>query len=129
MYRKTYVEINLDNLKNNVKNIVSYYNDYRYYFGVVKGNCYGHGTTFVINELIESGINYLAVSNLEEALEARNINKNIPILCLEPIKVEYTNICVENNITMTIHDFDYAKELLSKKCILNIRNPYTILLR
>lgn len=115
MYRKTYVEINLDNLKNNVKNIVSYYNDYRYYFGVVKGNCYGHGTTFVINELIESGINYLAVSNLEEALEARNINKNIPILCLEPIKVEYTDICVENNITMTIHDFDYAKELLSKK--------------
>ena len=32
-----------------------YYNNYEYYFGVVKGNCYGHGTTYVINELIESG--------------------------------------------------------------------------
>ena len=28
MYRKTYVEVNIDNLKNNVKNIVNYYNNY-----------------------------------------------------------------------------------------------------
>ena len=95
MYRKTYVEVNLDNLKNNVKNIVNYYNNYKYYFGVVKGNCYGHGTTYVINELIESGVNYFAVSSLEEALEVRNINKEIPILCLEPIRIEYINICIE----------------------------------
>ena len=77
MYRKTYVEVNIDNLKSNVKNMTEYYKDYKYYFGVVKGNCYGHGTTYVINELIDSGINYLAVSNLEEALEVRNINKEI----------------------------------------------------
>ena len=28
MYRKTYVEVNIDNLKNNIKNIVNYYNEY-----------------------------------------------------------------------------------------------------
>ena len=109
MYRKTYVEVNIDNLKNNVKNIVNYYNNYKYYFGVVKGNCYGHGTTYVINELIESGINYLAVSSLEEALEARKINKKIPILCLEPINLDFIDICIKNNITMTVHDYNYAK--------------------
>ena len=115
MYRKTYVEVNIDNLKNNVKNIVNYYNNYDYYFGVVKGNCYGHGTTYIINELIESGINYLAVSSLEEALEARQINKKIPILSLEPIRVEYIDICIKNNITITVHDYNYAKELIIKK--------------
>lgn len=115
MYRKTYVEVNIDNLKNNVKNIVNYYNDYEYYFGVVKGNCYGHGTTYIINELIESGVNYLAVSTLEEALEARKINKKIPILCLEPIRLEYIDICIKNNITITVHDYNYAKELIEKK--------------
>lgn len=115
MYRKTYVEVNIDNLKNNVKNIVDYYNNYDYYFGVVKGNCYGHGMTYVINELIESGINYLAVSSLEEALEARQINKKIPILSLEPIRVEYIDICIKNNITITVHDYDYGKELINKK--------------
>ena len=51
MYRKTYVEVNIDNLKRNIKNIVNYYNNYDYYFGVVKGNCYGHGTKYIINEL------------------------------------------------------------------------------
>lgn len=115
MYRKTYVEINIDNLKNNVKNIINYYNNYEYYFGVVKGNCYGHGTTHVINELIESGINYLAVSSLEEALEIRKINKEIPILSLEPIRLEYLDICIKNNITITVHDYNYAKELINKK--------------
>lgn len=115
MYRKTYVEVNIDNLKNNVKNILNYYNNYEYYFGVVKGNCYGHGTTHVINELIESGINYLAVSSLEESLEIRKINKKIPILSLEPIRLEYIDICIKNNITITVHDYNYAKELINKK--------------
>ena len=121
MYRKTYVEINIDNLKNNVKNIVNYYNDYDYYFGVVKGNCYGHGVENVINELIESGVNYLAVSTLEEAVEARNINKKVPILCLEPIRLEYIDICIKNNITITIHDYNYAKELINKNINKNLK--------
>ena len=115
MYRKTYVEVNIDNLKNNVKNILNYYNNYDYYFGVVKGNGYGHGVTYVINELIESGVNYLAVSSLEEALEARKINNKIPILCLEPIRMEYIDICIKNNITITVHDYNYAKEIINMK--------------
>ena len=114
MFRKTYVEVNIDNLKNNVKNIVNNYNKYNYFIGVVKGNCYGHGVTYVINELIESGINYLAVSSLEEALEARNVNKKIPILCLEPIEIEYLDICIKNKITITVHDYNYAKKLIEK---------------
>lgn len=114
MFRKTYVEVNIDNLKSNVKNIVNNYNKYNYFIGVVKGNCYGHGVTYVINELIESGINYLAVSSLEEALEARNVNKKIPILCLEPIAIEYLDICIKNKITITVHDYNYAKKLIEK---------------
>ena len=114
MYRKTYVEVNLDNLKNNFKNIIDYYKEYQYYFAVVKGNAYGHGVIHVINELIDSGINYLAVSSLEEALEVRSVNNEIPILCLEPIHIEYIPICISNHITITVHDYSYAKELLKQ---------------
>ena len=114
MYRKTYVEVNIDNLKNNVENIISYYNDYKYYFGVVKGNGYGHGIKYVINEIIESGVNYLAVSSLEEAMEIRNINKEIPILILEPIDLTFLKICIDNNITITVHDYNYANDLLNE---------------
>ena len=42
MYRNTYAEINIDNLQNNVKQIIKKYPEYDYYFGVVKGNAYGH---------------------------------------------------------------------------------------
>ena len=52
--------------------------------------------------MIKGGINYLAVSSLEEAISIREYNKDIPILVLEPISVEYLDICVENNISITL---------------------------
>lgn len=109
MYRNTYVEINLKALQNNVKNIIKEYK-YKYYIGVVKGNAYGHGYG-IINTLIESGINYLAVANLEEALEIRKYNKNVGILCLEPIDIKYLEICSNNNISICIPNIGYYKEI------------------
>lgn len=108
MYRKTYLEVDRDKLKNNIKDIKSNYNNYQYYIGVVKANAYGHGN-FVIESLIEGGINYLAVSSLEEAINLRKYNIEIPILVLEPIDVEYLEVCVKNNITVTISSLNYFK--------------------
>lgn len=119
MYRSTHVKINLDNIKNNITEIIKKYDNYDYYFGVVKGNCYGHGIQ-IIEALIKNGINYLAVSSLDEALEIREINKNIPILCLQPIDTEYLDICSKNNITITVHSSTYVKN------IKNIDNPITV---
>jgi alanine racemase len=110
MYRKTYVLINLDNIKNNIKAIISHYK-YNYYIGVVKGNAYGHGE-YVVKEMINNGINYLAVSTLEEAIRIRKYDNNIPILCLQPIELEFMNECIKNNVTITIHDRDYFDKLM-----------------
>lgn len=114
MYRKTYVKIDNKVLTNNVKEIISIYNNYKYYFGVVKGNAYGHGD-YIVNDLIEGGINYLAVSSLEEAISIRKYNKEISILCLEPIDLEYIKDIQDNNVTITIENIDYVKELINKK--------------
>ena len=114
MYRKTYVEVNNKTLTNNVKEIILKYNDYKYYFGVVKANAYGHGD-YIVNDLIKGGINYLAVSSLEEAISIRKYNKEIPILCLEPISLEYIKDIFDNSITITIENKDYVKELINKK--------------
>lgn len=109
MYRKTYALINCNILKKNIENIKENY-PYKYYIGVVKANAYGHGD-YIVNTLIKGGINYLAASSLEECLNIRKRNENIPILCLEPINHEYLKICEENNITITIPDYDYFKDL------------------
>ena len=36
MYRNTYVEIDTDIIAKNVQNIISKYNDYQYYIGIIK---------------------------------------------------------------------------------------------
>ena len=112
MYRKTYLEVDCEKLKNNIINIKQNYSDYEYYIGVVKANAYGHGG-FIINSLIEGGINYLAVSSLEEAIDLRKYNIDIPILILEPIHLEYLDKCLKYNITITVSNMEYFRELLT----------------
>jgi len=121
---ETYVEINLDNIENNVKTIINKYNDYDYYIGVIKGSAYGHGE-YIVNTLVESGINYVAVSTLEEALNVRIYNKDIPILILEPINLDKIDIAIKNKFTITVHDINYIKKLnkiknLKIKCHIKI---------
>ncbi len=111
MYRETYMEVYLDNIKSNIKKIINKYNNYEYYFGVVKASCYGLGIN-TVKTIIEAGCNYLAVATLEEGLEIRNIYKDIPILCFGIIDLKYIDICIENNITITISNIAYLKELI-----------------
>lgn len=120
MYRKTYIEINLDRLEDNIESIINNHKEYKYYIGVVKGNGYGHGS-YIVNSLIKKGINYLAVSSLEEALKIRKYNKEIPVLCLEPIDLDFIDIAVENNITLTISSLSYLNKLVEIKKDKNIK--------
>ena len=111
MYRNTFVEVNLNNLKYNVKTLINKYNDYKYFFGVVKADCYGHNDISTVKTIIDAGCNYLAVATLEEALFIRKEIKDIPILCLGIIDVEYIPLCIKNNITITISSLDYLKSI------------------
>ncbi len=110
MYRKTYAKIDGNILEENVKEIKKKYNEYEYYFGVVKNNAYGHGMK-VVQNLIRAGINYLAVSSLEEALMARKYTNDTPILVLEPIPLDFVDDAINSKITLTIESVDYLKNL------------------
>ncbi len=111
MFRKTYAKINLNVLTQNVKEIVNSYSEYEYFFGVVKGNAYGHGMESV-NALIKGGVNYLAVSSLEEAMEVRKHNTDAPVLCLEPVGTEFSSVAVNNNITLTVDSLECFEALI-----------------
>ena len=113
MYRNTYVEVNLKNIEKNVKTLINKYNDYKYYFGVVKADCYGHNGIETVKSIINGGCNYIAVATLDEALEIRNDIKDIPILCLGIVPIEYIDKCVDNNITITISNIEYLKSIIN----------------
>lgn len=119
--RETYALINLKYLKENIKEIKAVYNDYKYYIGVVKANSYGHGIC-TVSSLEEAGINYFAVSSLEEALEARKYTK-LPILCFGYVNIKDIEKVIENNITLSIISYEYFKELvkLDKKITVHIK--------
>lgn len=123
MYRDTYVEVNLSNVKYNTEQLIKRYHDYKYFMGVVKADCYGHDDILTIKEIIKAGCNYLAVATLDEALIIRKEIKNIPILCLGIIDTLYLDKCLKNNITITISNLDYLKEikLKSKKLKVHIK--------
>ena len=122
MYRKTRIEVNLDNISYNVKNIVEKFSEYQYHIAMVKANAYGHGM-YVINEMIKSGINYFAVSSLEEAMQIRRYSKEIPVLCTEIIDLDCIDVAINNNITLTIHDYEYLEKIskLKKEATVHIK--------
>ena len=107
--RNTYAVINLFNLENNIKEIIKTF-QYKYYFGVVKANAYGHGFE-TIKTMDKAGINYFCVSSLEEALEVRKYTKK-PILVFGYVNPSDIEIVEKNNITLSIISVNYFKELL-----------------
>ncbi len=115
LFRNTFAVIDLDLLKNNIKEITNKYNNYKYYFGIVKANAYNHGDVEISKELINAGINYLGVSSLEEALNIRSEIKRVNILILTPIDNKYIKIASKNNITITINSLEYLKTIINTK--------------
>lgn len=122
--RNTYMEIYPNNIENNIKKIIQNHNNYEYYFGVIKADSYGLGVQNTIDAVINGGCNYLAVATYEEAIEIRNKNKEISILCLGIIPKEYLNECIKNNITITVNSLNYLnelEELVNEECKVHIK--------
>ncbi len=113
MQRKSYVKIDENILKDNVIAIKEKYPDYKYYIGVVKNNAYHHGF-YIVKSLKEGGVNYFAVSSLEEAKEVRKYDLKTPILSLEPISLTYLDDVLKYGMTLTIESLEEAKELSLK---------------
>jgi alanine racemase len=101
--------INIKNIKENINLIKDKYDQYEYYMAVVKANCYGFGYEEICKR-IENQVSYFVVTTLDEAINLRNLTKK-PILCLGIINNENLDICKKNNITITIPNYEYLKNI------------------
>ncbi len=117
----SYIEINLDTLKDNASNIVNKYSSYKYKIAMIKSDAYGHGY-YIVNTLKEAGFNYFAVSSLKDAIEIRKYDKDTGVLCTEPIDLKYINEIINYNITISVYNLLYMEELvkLNKKVKIHI---------
>ncbi len=109
--RKTFVEIDLKQLGKNVKEVIKSYPNYKYVIGVLKSDAYGHGVE-VVKTMKDNGVNYVAVSYFHEALKVRELDEDIPILCMQPIELQNVEEASLKHITLTVHDLNYLKDLM-----------------
>ena len=82
LLKRTWADVSLDNLSHNYKMLRSLVPSSCRFLGVVKADAYGHGAIPISRQLKDLGADYLAVSNLEEAVQIRRGDIRLPILIL-----------------------------------------------
>jgi len=76
----TWVEVDLDAIRTNVKNVLAIKNSR--VMAVVKADGYGHGAIPVAKAALQAGASWLGVARFEEAMELRLAGIQAPILLL-----------------------------------------------
>jgi alanine racemase len=79
---RTWAEVDLSAIEDNVRNMRSRLPDGCRFLGVVKADAYGHGAVPVAKRLERCGADYLAVACIDEAEELRAAGIQLPILIL-----------------------------------------------
>jgi alanine racemase len=107
----TWVEINLDAIANNVKNIKKLIGEKKELMAVVKGNAYGHDVLEIASVVLNNGATRLAVARLEEGIFLRKSGITVPILVLGLTLKQQAELLVSYNITPTVSEYEMIEEL------------------
>ena len=98
-----WIEINVDAVKNNLREVRSLLDDKTNLIAVIKANAYGHGAEGMAQILVQNGVTFLAVSFLEEALQLRRSGINASILIFSPVvSYEDARDSILNKLTLTV---------------------------
>jgi len=107
MYRNTFLNVDLTRLKNNAKYFMGLKN--KGLIAVVKANGYGIIDYMEAKALNEIGVEFFAVSSLDEALVLRKHKIKGNIICLGYIPESALDIVKNNDITMVSISKEYVE--------------------
>jgi alanine racemase len=111
-HRLTYLEINLDNLWHNYSYVQSMHKT-KTVIPIIKADAYGHGAVQVADYLVDHGVNFVAVSLVEEADQLREHFKDLQILIMGIVNKESYQHCAEHDYIITVSNMDQVQDLLS----------------
>lgn len=109
--RDTKLYVDLGKFQSNIHSISKLIGDRTRIMAVLKANAYGHGLAELVKPAVLTGVSYVGVATLREAITVRECDESVPILILGYTPEHLFDIVVEHNITQTIFDLDSAKEL------------------
>lgn len=78
---------------------------------VVKANAYGHGLREVTKTVLESGVKWLGVTSITEAMELRRLYPSARVLILSAGMYAHSRLIVKHNLTPIVCSRQMAQEL------------------
>lgn len=110
---RTWAEIDLSALRNNFNEIRKSTKGAKI-MSVVKANAYGHSVYDVAPVLEKCGSDCFAVSNIDEAMQLREMGIKADILILGYTPADMAETLAKQNITQTVYSSEYAAALSEK---------------
>jgi alanine racemase len=111
LLRPAYLEVNLDALAYNIRNIRKKLGRDVDFMAIVKADAYGHGAYEVAKLALENGADSLGVAILEEGIELREKGIKAPMANLFPEPPERAEKVVEYELDQIITDVEFVKRL------------------
>lgn len=109
--RPVRLEINIDNLIHNIKELRNYVGNNTLIMAIVKGNAYGHGVVTCGKTFLENGADRLGVSILSEGIMLRKTGIKAPILLLNYTPYSQYAELIKFDLIQTIYKYEDAKHL------------------
>jgi len=101
--RDTFLEINLDNFRNNIKSIKSFIGSKVGIMAMVKANAYGHGLIECAKAASDCGVEMLGVGFTSQAIMIREAGIKTPILVMVSESYEHIPYLVDNYVTISLN--------------------------
>jgi alanine racemase len=111
LLRPAYLEVDLDALVYNIRNIKKRLGKDVELMAIVKADGYGHGAYEVAKVALENGAGSLGVAILEEGIQLREKGIKAPIVNLFPEPPERAEKVVEYDLDQVITDLEFVKKL------------------
>lgn len=108
---RAWIELNLDNLKHNIKVINEAMQEKCEIMAVVKAGAYGHSMYEISTYINRLGVKAFAVATIEEGIELRRYGITGEILILGYTNPLRAKDIKKYNLTQTLIDYDYAIKL------------------
>lgn len=108
---RSWVEIDLDALCSNITFLRQQLRPGTEMLGVVKADAYGHGAVEVAQTMVEEGVEMLAVSMLDEAIELRQSGIQAPILLLSYSDPRRAGEIIDYDLTQAAYSWDLLEAL------------------
>ena len=107
IHKDAWVEVNLENLAHNIREIRKVIPANKKFLGIVKADAYGHGAQMIAKTMLASGVDWFGVSSIDEGLDLREIKIKAPILVVGAVPVWAVEAAAQNNISISIFNDEH----------------------